>query len=436
MLGGTGRDHPRRIADQPVDELELRAVRPHLVDHRRWRIPGHRDVGAYPGARGVGGHGRPGVARRRHADVADAQLHGSGQGDGDATRLERPGRVGAFFLHPQVARADRLAEARRAQQRRDALAERRHRRLVAHGQQLRVTPQGGDTPAERFAREASPRRVDVVAGEQRAPARAADVLHHIGVVALAADRALEVRQGRAGRGHRVPLRAPSPCKVTGAGRDDTIRRRRDCGGRGRRTLARARHPRCAGGADRPLADGRAARRRRDRARLGRLCRRGADRGRPRHRRAGSARTAPVRPRGGGGTGDVDREAAERDRADAARRTLPAPPRARGALLRRAARRRAARQPPVLLRRRGRRRRRLRAAARGPRGLPRRRRRRGLLGGAGGDGGARPGVAARRLVAEPRPGAARLDAGDQRARDGRGSGSTPPPGASIATLPPI
>ena len=78
------------------------------------------------GPRRVGGRRGRGVARRRAHDRLGALLDRLGDGHGHAAVLERPGRVGALDLQPDLG-ADPLGEARRRQQRRAALEQGDHR---------------------------------------------------------------------------------------------------------------------------------------------------------------------------------------------------------------------------------------------------------------------------------------------------------------------
>ena len=101
--------------------VEVAADRDHLgAVHQRLSELAHRDLAlghdhdaADPGARGVGGQRRGGVAGRSADHRLGAIAHGGRDRAGHAAVLEAPGRVRALDLQPHVG-ADALGQARRA----------------------------------------------------------------------------------------------------------------------------------------------------------------------------------------------------------------------------------------------------------------------------------------------------------------------------------
>ena len=128
---------------QAVVEVALDLQQPCAV-RQRLRHLAERDLalrhqhGAdHPGAHGVGGGGRAGVAGRRADDRVGALLSGLGDRERHAAVLEGAGRVGALDLEVHVA-AGALGDGERRDQRRPTLAQRHDRRRVGDGQSVAV----------------------------------------------------------------------------------------------------------------------------------------------------------------------------------------------------------------------------------------------------------------------------------------------------------
>src|SRR5581483_4551687 len=85
----------------------------------------------------------------------------------------------------------RLAKPRRAEQRREALAERRDVGRVAHRQQLVVPPERRLAGGKLLAAQCAPDGAEVVAGEHHFAAGRADVLRPVDLMRAPAARALE-----------------------------------------------------------------------------------------------------------------------------------------------------------------------------------------------------------------------------------------------------
>src|SRR5262249_710527 len=127
--------------------------------------------------------------------------------DGHAARLERAGRVEPLLLDQQPREPERLAEARRRQERREALPERGDVGRVADRQPLVGAPERRPPPDPRGPVERAAGRGEVVAGEEHLAAGRTDRLRRVDRVRPAAVRALEpaqeaVQTGTPARSHR------------------------------------------------------------------------------------------------------------------------------------------------------------------------------------------------------------------------------------------
>ncbi len=128
------------------------------------------------------------------ATLRHAQLHAHRDGARESARLEGSGGVDAFVLHPEIVRAEARAEPSGLQQRRHAFAERDDVRGVADRKQRSVAPHRWRRAGERFALPGCAGLFEIVADQKRTAAFAQSV-DLAGLAPLAADAALEIRNG-------------------------------------------------------------------------------------------------------------------------------------------------------------------------------------------------------------------------------------------------
>ena len=184
------------IVDQPIHEVDRRALHRDLADIHRRRVVGaeHRRLDA--GAGTIGRHRRAGIAVGRHRHVRDAEFLRHRYGKHQATRLERAGRQAALVLDQQLtAFGETGGDARQRHQWRHHLAERDDVLRPTHRQHLAITPQGLRPRRQRSARQRATDAVEIVAHQKR-PAGARQPVQLVGGVALASQAAFEMRDKR------------------------------------------------------------------------------------------------------------------------------------------------------------------------------------------------------------------------------------------------
>ena len=214
-------DDPSAVVDEPVDERDFRAVALALDPEDGRRVGGHEDVALHAGFRGVRGGGASGVAGGGKGDLLLAELLRFGHRGREAARLERAGRIRRLVLDPEVGESRARAQALRAQQGSSSFAERHDVLRLFDRHHLVPAPDRARTPGDGVAVET----VAVVAGEERAAARRADVDAPVALERRAAARARQVREARE---HAMSLPSPSRETWRARARWDAETRRR-CG---------------------------------------------------------------------------------------------------------------------------------------------------------------------------------------------------------------
>src|SRR6266566_4364259 len=142
--------------------------------------------------RGRVGGGAPAVARRGDHEAGRAACSGKRNCHAEAASLERARGVLALVLAPGVAEPEMRGEPAQGQQRRTPLAQ-RHRRLVfVERCELAEAVHARRACAQRLLRHVLVHLLEVVAHGEHLSALLADAEHALGVVAVPADRALDV----------------------------------------------------------------------------------------------------------------------------------------------------------------------------------------------------------------------------------------------------
>ena len=95
-------DFFRAVADQAVDQCDVRAVVIALDAVGHGDVFGHEDVGFESGGGGVGGEGSGGVSGGWNRQLLQAEVAGHGYAGGQAAGFERSGGIQAFVLDVDV----------------------------------------------------------------------------------------------------------------------------------------------------------------------------------------------------------------------------------------------------------------------------------------------------------------------------------------------
>src|SRR5213083_2384296 len=178
--------------DRALDGEDLGARDRGLRDRRGRRAAWHDHRARQPAARGVHGGGAAGVARRGDHEAGRAACSGKRNCHAEAASLERAGGVLALVLAPDVAEPEMRGEPAQGKQRRTPLAQ-RHRRLVfVERCELAEAVHARRACAQRLLRHVLVHLLEVVAHGEHLSALLADAEHALGVVAVPADRALDV----------------------------------------------------------------------------------------------------------------------------------------------------------------------------------------------------------------------------------------------------
>src|SRR3989442_13351030 len=178
--------------DRALDGEDLGARDRGLRDRGGGRAAWHDHRARQPAARGVHGGGAAGVARRGDHEAGRAACSGKRNCHAEAASLERAGGVLALVLAPDVAEPEMCGEPAQGQQRRTPLAQ-RHRRLVfVERCELAEAVHARRACAQRLLRHVLVHLLEVVAHGEHLAALLADAEHALGVVAVPADRALDV----------------------------------------------------------------------------------------------------------------------------------------------------------------------------------------------------------------------------------------------------
>ena len=127
------------VADEPVDQMHVRARHHRFEPVHVRRALRHHDVRLHSGARRVRRPRAARVAVGRHRERGDAELLRARDADRRAARLEARRRQQPFVLDVKVEAVAR-ARARQREQRRHRLAQAHAVRGIAQRQQLRVAP--------------------------------------------------------------------------------------------------------------------------------------------------------------------------------------------------------------------------------------------------------------------------------------------------------
>ena len=154
------RDNAAAIADESVDEGDVRAggFAFDVVGLRD--IARHEDVSLDSGRRGVRRHGSGGVARRGNRRLLHAELGAHRYSAGKAASFERARRVQAFIFDPKIAGADAFAETARTDKRCPAFAH-------AHDMAFVVEREGRAHSATCRMRSKPPSRAAIPRGRDR-----------------------------------------------------------------------------------------------------------------------------------------------------------------------------------------------------------------------------------------------------------------------------
>ena len=153
---------------------------------------GMKTLAVSPGGGGVGGHRVGGVAGGRNRQRRRAEERRPGHRGGEAARLEGVGGIERLVLDEQARQPEVAAEPRRVDERRPAFAERQRLLAVEERHQLAIPPHVRLARGQRLLLPRA-RRLQIVAGEQRHPARCRDA-------ARLGDRSGQRRTGRCIRG--------------------------------------------------------------------------------------------------------------------------------------------------------------------------------------------------------------------------------------------
>src|SRR5439155_24864794 len=191
-LGRDLRCDPAGGGDRALDREDVGAGDLSLRHRRRRRSARHDDDARQAAPRRIDRRGAAGVARRGDDEASGAERSRARDRHAQAARLERAGRVLAFVLRPELLDPEVSGEPRELEQRRPPLAE-RHRQLgVVERRQLAEPVHAGCTLAERVLRHARRDTREVVTHREHLPALLADGQETLGIVAGAADGALDV----------------------------------------------------------------------------------------------------------------------------------------------------------------------------------------------------------------------------------------------------
>ena len=110
------------IADEAIDQGDVRAVGFALDEVSLRDIARHEDVRFHSGGCGIGSEGAGGISSGGDGDFAYSEFGAHGYGTGESASLEAGGRVETFVLEPEILGADALAGAGGGEQGRHALA--------------------------------------------------------------------------------------------------------------------------------------------------------------------------------------------------------------------------------------------------------------------------------------------------------------------------
>src|SRR5205085_2476193 len=107
-----------------------------------WRVSRHEDECFHSCPSGVSSHRATGVSGGGNRQALDPELASHGDGHRLAPTLEAASGKLRLILDPKLIQAKWPTKSLTAEQRRDVLAERDHRRFVAMRQELAVAPHG------------------------------------------------------------------------------------------------------------------------------------------------------------------------------------------------------------------------------------------------------------------------------------------------------
>jgi hypothetical protein len=144
------------------------------------------------GAGAVDRGGATRVARRGDHEAGDAERARAGDGHPEPARLERAGRILSLVLGPEVPQAQMRGEPGQREQRRAPFAERDRLLAIGERQQLAEAVHPGRAARERLLGEGRGDARQIVADREHLAALRADGEHAPRIVALPADRALDV----------------------------------------------------------------------------------------------------------------------------------------------------------------------------------------------------------------------------------------------------
>ena len=135
----------------------------------------HEHLGLQACGRGIRGHSVRGIARRRNRQSPGAEMRRPRHRGRQPARLERVGGIERFVLDEQPRETESAPSRARVDQRRPSFAERDRVLAVEERHQLPIPPHGRRRVPS-ATRAPGPRRVEVVAGEERSAACAEVVL--------------------------------------------------------------------------------------------------------------------------------------------------------------------------------------------------------------------------------------------------------------------